>query len=77
MAVQKWVEIRHPNIDKTAIVAEVSVPHHQRSGWEPVEGTGTPPAQPQTDRQAAPRQPRPQNTRMQSEPSKSEPEGTS
>lgn len=72
MAAQKWVEIRHPNVNKTAIVAAVSLPHHRAAGWEPVEPTD--PAPPQADRQA--RTSRPQN-RPQPAPSTAESEGTS
>lgn len=75
MAAQKWVEIRHPDIEKTAVVAAVSLPHHRKAGWEVVESTQQPPAQPQTDRQAQPLQPRPQNRPPKPEKN-DEPEGT-
>ena len=70
MAAQKWVEIRHPDVTKTAIVAAVSLPHHRSAGWELVESTGSAPAQPQ---QAQPRPP----SRLPKPEPKNETEGTS
>lgn len=68
MANQKWVEIRHPKVQTTAVVAEVSLPHHRAAGWEVVESADTA----RSDRQ--PR--RPQN-RPQPAPNTAESEGTS
>ncbi|MEI5520659.1 hypothetical protein WB388_08595 [Streptomyces brasiliscabiei] len=38
------VQMRHPNLPQTITVPKSAVPHHQASGWEPVDDTPAGPA---------------------------------